>query len=139
MVYESLNSGGIAWATNGTTRLGGTLGQSGFITRGTNTMGWMQSGFWKADCPCETVPLVITALTLESARLGITFPVLNSNRYQVVYISQEEGGPPAGTHAWTNALTAAFTAAGRMGSTTTVWDNVSSAPQAGRYYLIRCE
>ena len=44
-----------------------------------------------------------------------------------------------GTHAATNPVASAFTGRGGIGSTTTVWDNVSSATNKARYYLIRCQ
>lgn len=139
IAYETLNSAGTAWASNGNVRLGGTVGQMGWIGVGTGGVVAVQSGFWKMEDGCEMYPVDIRRMEKETNAVSITFDVMRSNRYTVVYLPLEGGGVPAGTHVWTNLAAGPFTSDGGMGSTTTLVVDVSSATNAGRFFLIRCE
>jgi len=138
-LYESLNCGGASFATNSgdTIKLGGSLGQGGMILIGTNTSADCQSGFWKAEGACELYPATITGMRMGTNDVGITFAVVNSNAYRVMYATSEEGGVPQGQHAFTN-LAQVLVGQGLAGSTTTIWENVSSATNQARFYLIDC-
>jgi len=138
IVYESLNAGGISYATNGNVKLGGTLGQSGFIFVATNAPRELQSGFWKMENGCEMYPVALSSFLHTTGRVSLTFNVMLSNVYTVSAITREEGGPGAGTHAWTN-LVATFTGAGGVGSTTTIYEHVSGFTDRARFYVVRCE
>ena len=74
-----------------------------------------------------------------TSSVAITFNVLWSNSYLVSYVTEEQGGIDVGTHAITNPVPPIFSGKGGIGSTTTIWDNVSSATNRARYYLIRCQ
>lgn len=138
IVYESLNSGGVSYATNGNVKLGGTLGQSGFIFVATNAPRELQSGFWKMEDGCEMYPVALSSFLAVTGRVSLTFNVMLSNVYTVSAITREEGGPGAGMHAWTN-LVATFTGAGGVGSVTTIHETVSAITNLARFYVVRCE
>lgn len=139
IVYESLGSGGASFATNGAIKLGGTLGQSGFVTIGTNTSGQVfLNGFWKAEDGCVLYNPSIVSVSRGANGVGVTFLVVNSNTYSVLYVDQEKGGVMAGD-SYTSAVVTPFLGEGLSGTTTTIWDNVVSATNRARYYLIRCE
>ncbi len=139
-VYESVNGAGISFATNAadTIKLGMSIGQSGIIVLGTNTDTEAQNGFWKAEGSCVLYrPTIIDEQNGTNA-IGITFTVVNSNTYDVLYISHEGGGPEAGMHAYTNWVTTLI-GKGAAGSSTTIWHDVSSSTNIGQFYLIRCQ
>lgn len=135
---ESLNSGGISFASNGVLKLGGTLGQAGLIFAGTNGATDVQSGFWKMEDGCEMYPVAIAGMLQVTGQVRVTFNTMQSNVYTVAAIGGDAGGPNAGTHAWTN-LVATLTGGGGVGSVTTVYENVSALTNAVRFYVIRCE
>lgn len=138
IAYESLNAGGISYATNGNVKLGGTLGQSGFVFVATNAPRELQSGFWKMENGCEMYPVALSSFLAVTGRVSLTFNVMLSNVYTVAAITKEEGGPGAGTHVWTN-LVATFTGAGGVGSVTTIHETVSAITNIARFYVVRCE
>lgn len=138
IAYESLNAGGISYATNGAVKLGGTLGQSGFIFVSTNGAADVQSGFWKLENGCEMYPVALSSFVQTTGRVALTFNVMLSNVYTVTSIAREEGGPSGGTHAWTN-LVATFTGAGGVGSSTTIYEHVAGFTNLARFYVVRCE
>jgi hypothetical protein len=141
MVYESVSAGGCGFATNtaDTMKLGGSLGQGGMMLLLTNASADMlNSGFWKAEDGCTLYPADLTDLTMGTNEVGVTFAVVNSNMYQVLYVTEEEGGLPAGRHAFTNIAVTSFEGEGMAGSSTTVWFNVSGATNLARFYLIQC-
>ena len=137
---DSLNSGGISYATNANVKLGGSFGQFGLMEITTNAVPQQaQNGFWKAETPCVFYAPYLSGVANGASGVEITFNVLWSNSYLVTYVTQEEGGLMAGQHAITNPLPTVVQGIGGIGSTTTVWDNVSSATNRARYYLIRCQ
>lgn len=138
IAYESLNSGGISFATNGNVKLGGTLGQAGLIFVGANGTSDVQSGFWKMENGCEMYPVAISSMLQVTGQVRVTFNTMLSNLYSVATITAEAGGPAAGTHVWTN-LVATLTGGGGVGGVTTVFANVSALTNAASFYLIRCE
>jgi hypothetical protein len=138
IAYESLNSGGISFATNGIWRLGGTLGQAGLIFVGTNGANEVQSGFWKMENGCEMYPVAISGMLQVTGQVRVTFNAMLSNVYTVASVAYEAGGPAAGTHLWTN-LVATLSGGGGVGSVTTVFNSVSALTNAAQFYLIRCE
>ena len=140
LAYESLNSAGISFATNGNYKLGCTLGQNGLIyTVTTNTAGeQFLNGFWKAESACVLYQPIITDIVFQTNQVGITFAVVNSNMYQVMYVDQEDGGLTDSPDGFTNMLTS-LTGEGLAGSSTTVWHNVSGATDTAKFYLIKCE
>ncbi len=138
IAYESLNSGGVSFATNGVWKLGGTLGQAGLIFVGTNGGIDVQSGFWKMENGCDLYPVAISGLLQVTGQVRVTFNTMLSNVYTVASITDGAGGPAAGTHLWTN-LVATLTGGGGVGSVTTVFVNVSALTNAAQFYLIRCE
>ncbi|HNR93329.1 MAG TPA: hypothetical protein PKK36_01845, partial [Kiritimatiellia bacterium] len=136
---ESLNAGGILMATNvsGTVRLSGSIAQHGFTSLSTNVEGRvLQSGFWWADEVREVEPAQFTGLSLGADQIGITFSVVSGNWYQVLYVTDSQGGLSAGRHSFTNIASALFEA---TGISTTVWQSVGSPPDTARYYLIKCQ
>lgn len=139
--YESLNSGGISYASNGIVKLGGSLGQHGLIFLRTNVAATLdvQDGFWKADTPCEMYPPTLTFFERATNNVAITFGVMMSNTYTVAYLPQEGGGLTNGLHVWTNVVYGPFVGQGGVGSSTTIFVNVSAATNAGRFYVIRCQ
>ena len=137
---DSLNSGGISYATNVNVKFGGSFGQFGLMRIGTNTVSQQsQNGFWKAETPCMFYSPYLISVNRGTSAVSLTFNVLTNNSYLVTYITEEEGGLDMGTHAMTNPVPPVLTGRGGIGSTTTVWDNVSSATNRARYYLIRCQ
>ncbi|NKB25002.1 MAG: hypothetical protein GKR87_11630 [Kiritimatiellae bacterium] len=100
--YESLNSGGISYATNGNIKLEGTLGQSGFTLISTNILNESsQNGFWKAEGSCSLYPARVTDLLVTpSNSIGIMFTVMRSNTYLVVCTENLMDG----LNAWTNQI-----------------------------------
>lgn len=137
---DSLNSGGISYATNANVKLGGSFGQFGLVRIATNTVPEQaQNGFWKAETPCSFYAPYVMSANRDSSGVALTFNVLTNSSYLVMYVTEEQGGIDVGTHAATNPVASAFTGRGGIGSTTTVWDNVSSATNKARYYLIRCQ
>ncbi|MGD9873827.1 MAG: hypothetical protein AB7T27_06110 [Kiritimatiellia bacterium] len=135
---ESINAGGISAATNaaGTFKLSGSIAQHGFTALSTNVSGrLLQSGFWWADDVQILEPADITGLVRGTNSVGITFTMVSGNWYQVLYVTDSEGGVPAGTHAFTNEAAAFFA----TGASTTVWHDVSSPPDRARFYLIKCQ
>ncbi|NCC49981.1 MAG: hypothetical protein EOM20_02070 [Spartobacteria bacterium] len=142
IIYESLNAGGCGFATNAadTIKLGGSLGQGGMILICTNAnLDQVENGFWKAEDACTLYPADLADVQMGTNEMGVTFYVINSNRYEVRYVTEEEGGLVLGQHAFTNVAVAAFEGQGLAGAETTVWFNVSSATNIARYYLIHCE
>ncbi|MBN1270573.1 MAG: hypothetical protein JXB04_13365 [Kiritimatiellae bacterium] len=139
ILYETINAGGASFATNGAIKLGGSLGQNGFmwVSRNAHPTNELVSGFWKADDSCTLYEPSIIDVAGSNGAVGITFMVVNSNTYYVMYQTEEHGGLLAGAHAFTN-LVSQFMGEGLAGSSTTVWDNVSNTNLA-RFYLIRCE
>ena len=137
---DSLNSGGISYATNANVKLGGSFGQFGLMRLATNSVPQQaQNGFWKAETPCAFYAPYVMGVANGTSRVAITFNVLWSNSYLVTYVTEEEGGIDAGTHAFTNPVPPIFSGQGGIGSTTTIWDNVASATNKARYYLIQCQ
>lgn len=134
---ESLASGGISYATNGNVKLGGTLGQAGFVFVGTNGAAEVQGGFWKMENGCEMYPVALSSFVQATGRVSLTFNVMQGNVYTVASIAREEGGPGAGTQAWTN-LVATFTGAGGVGSSTTIHEQVAGFTNLARFYVVRC-
>ena len=137
IAYESRNGGGVSCATNGTVKLGATLGQGGLVALGTGGAVRLQSGFWKLENACELYPVALSSLIGATGEVAVTFNAVRSNVYSVVAIATEQGGPGAGTHAWTNVI-ATLPGAGAPGSTTTVFVNVSAATNAARFYRVLC-
>ena len=137
---DSLNSGGISYATNANVKLGGSFGQFGLMEITTNAVPQQaQNGFWKAETPCVFYAPYLSGVANGASGVGITFNVLWSNSYRVSYIAEEQGGIDTGSHAITNPVVSVFAGIGGIGSTTTIWDNVSAATNRARYYVIRCE
>ena len=62
------------------------------------------NGFWKAEDTCSLYNPTITSLTRGTNNVAITFLVVNGNTYSVSYITQDQGGLPAGTGAITNPV-----------------------------------
>lgn len=139
MPYEGLNSGGIAYATNGNVQLGGSLGQYGFIQTGAGAAGEVQSGFWKMEDGCEMYPVTVNQITRAGDNVAITFNLMRSNWYSVAYLNTEDGGLLNGTHVWTNLVAGPVTTDGGLGSVTTIYVNASTVTNRGRFFLIRCE
>ena len=142
LVYESLNAAGASFATNaaGTVTLGGSVGQGNLIHIATNASGQVfLNGFWKAEDGCTLYNPLILGFETGASGMGITFLVANSNTYSVTYMTEEEGGLLAGSHAFTNIVVTPFEGRGGAGATTTVWDNVTSSTNVTRFYLIRCD
>lgn len=137
IAYESLNAGGISYATSGVVKLGGTLGQSGLTGIGTGGTAKVQSGFWKLENGCELHPTAVSSFLTATGQVAITFRVMWSNVYTVSAIMGETGGPMAGTHAWTN-LVATLTGAGGMGSTTTIYVNAAALTNRAQFYRVVC-
>lgn len=138
IVCESLNSGGVGYATNGHVKLGGSLGQSGFIVAGSGGVAAVHGGFWKPEDGCEMYPVALSSFVQATGRVALTFNVMWSNVYTVSAISQDEGGPMGGTHAWTNVV-ATFIGEGGMGSSTTIHEHVAAFAHVARFYVVRCE
>ena len=139
IVYERLGAGGVAFASAGAIKLGGSIGQGGLSVLATNDQGQVfLNGFWKADDSCSLYNPTITALTQSTGQVAITFLVVNGNTYSVEYVSQEDGGLLLGSHAITNPVQS-LAGIGGAGSTTTVWHNVSATTNRARFYIIRCE
>ena len=137
---DSLNSGGISYATNANVKLGGSFGQFGLMKIATNTVPQQsQNGFWKAETPCSFYAPYLMSANRGTSGVGVTFNILTNSSYLVMYVTEEQGGIDVGTHAVTNPVGSAVTGRGGIGSTTTIWDNVSSATNRARYYLIRCQ
>jgi hypothetical protein len=136
---ESLNSGGSSWSTNGPVKLGGSLGQSGFVWVGTNGAREVQSGFWKLEGGCEMYPVAISQWSKATNQLAITFNIMRSNWYSVAYLNVEGGGLTNGTHVWTNVLAGPITTAGGLGTVTTLYVNLSVVTNRGQFFVIRCE
>jgi hypothetical protein len=139
VAYESLNSGGAAWASNGVVKLGGSLGQSGFVWVGTNGAREVQGGFWKLEGGCEMYPVAISQWSKATNQLAITFNIMRSNWYSVAYLNVEGGGLINGTHVWTNVLAGPITTAGGLGTVTTLYVNLSVVTNRGQFFVIRCE
>jgi hypothetical protein len=137
ITYELSGAGGASFATNaaGTIKLGGSTGQGGLFVITTNADAVCQGGFWKAEGACTLYAPTITNLDRSASQMGVTFMVVNSNQYEVLYVTDSDGGLMAGQHAFTNSVTV-LTGQGLAGSSTTVWDNAVSDDH--RYYLIRC-
>ena len=136
---ESLNAGGHLAATNvsGTFRMSGSIAQHGFTALSTNATGRvLQSGFWWADEVRAIEPAQFTGLSLGADQIGITFSVVSGNWYQVLYVTDSQGGLPAGSHAFTNEIAAPFEASGLS---TTVWHSVDAPADTARFYLIKCQ
>ena len=137
---DSLNSGGISYATNANVKLGGSFGQFGLTEIATNDVPQQaQNGFWKAETPCAFYTPYMLDVANSTSGVAITFNVLWSNSYLVSYVTEEQGGIDAGTHAITNPVPPMLVGQGGIGSTTTIWDNVASATNRARYYRIRCQ
>jgi hypothetical protein len=136
---ESLNSGGISYATHGSFTLGGSLGQSGFVQVGTGGVSEVQSGFWKLEDGCEMYPFSISQMVKATNSIAITFNLMRSNLYSVAYLNTEGGGLTNGTHVWTNIVAGPVSTEGGIGSTTTLYVNASLVTNAGRFFLIQCE
>ena len=137
--YESLNSGGAGFATSGVVKLGGSIGQNGFVFPRTNATARSQDGFWKALSACETYPVAITAVSPATNNVRIVFTTVPSNTYTVAFLPVEGGGLTNGLLSWTNVVAGPFVAQGAIGSTTTVYVNASTATNRGRFFLIRCK
>ncbi len=136
--YESLNAGGASYAASSIIQLGGSLGQGNLIQITTNASGGQSlNGFWKADNSCVMYEPTITAIRRGGSSNAVSFYVVNSNDYIVAYITDAQGGLKAGSDKITNVLQS-FIGAGPAGSTTTIWENASSATNPARYYIIRC-
>ena len=139
ILYERVGAGGAAFATNGAVKMGGSLGQGGLMFIATNVNGDVfLNGFWKAEDTCSLYNPTITALARGTNSVAITFLVVNGNTYSVSYITQDQGGLPAGTGAITNPVQT-IDGAGVAGATTTIWHNVSGSTNDIRFYVIRCE
>lgn len=137
--YESLNAGGAAYATAGVFKVGGSLGQGGFVRIGTNASAQvLGSGFWKPEDGCDMYPTAITNLLRTGSGMAVTFTVMLSNTYHVVYLNKEGGGLLNGVHVWTNSVASLMALSG-IGGSTTVVDNITAATNAARFYMIRCE
>lgn len=137
--YESLNGAGISYATNGNLKLGGTLGQSGLMLITTNVGLRSDNGFWKADVPCELYPATVTYFARATNNVVLTFPVMMSNTYSVAYLNVESGGLTNGLQVWTNLVAGPFAGQGGVGSTTTLFLNVSAVTNGGRFFVVRCQ
>lgn len=139
--YESLNSGGISYASNGVIKLGGSLGQSGLIYIRTNAPNSIvsQDGFWKAETPCEMYPADLQEIRYATNSIAITFHAMLSNTYSVAYLNLEGGGLTNGLHIWTNIVAGPLVGQGGVGSVTTIFVNASAVTNAGRFFLIRCQ
>ena len=135
--FESLNAGGSSFSSNGFIKLGGTLGQNGFIQVTTNTQLALLNGFWKAENSCVLYNPVITRMARMGGNVGLTFLVVNSNSYTVLSVDQEAGGLMGGSQSFTSVV-ASFEAQGPAGSITNVFQSVGAATNRARYYLIRC-
>ena len=139
ILYERVGAGGAAFASNGVVKLGGSLGQGGLTILATNANGDVfLNGFWKAEDTCSLYNPTITSLSRSTNNIAITFLVVNGNTYSVSYITQEQGGLPAGAGAITNPVQT-LVGVGVAGATTTVWHNVSADTNKVRFYVIRCE
>lgn len=139
IVYDRIGAGGAAYATDGSVKLGASLGQSGFMLITTNANGDVfLNGFWKAEDSCTLYNPSITDITQWTNGVAITFMVVNGNTYSVSYITGEQGGLPAGVTAITNPVQT-VAGVGVPGATTTVWHNVSASTNVVRFYVIRCE
>jgi hypothetical protein len=139
VAYESLNGAGISYATNGAMKLGGSLGQSGLMLITTNTGLRSDNGFWKAEVPCELYPATVTNFARATNNVAITFPVMLSNTYSVAYLNVEGGGLTNGLQVWTNIVAGPVVGAGGVGSVTTLFINVSSVTNKGRFFIVRCQ
>lgn len=138
LAYESLNSSGAAWATNGNIKLGGSLGQSGFVQVGTGGVNEVQSGFWKLETGCEMYPVAIQQMVKATNNIAITFNLMRSNRYSIAYLTAEGGGLNNGTAVWTNIVAGPVTTAGGLGTVTTLYVDVSAVTNRGQFFLIQC-
>jgi len=137
--YESLNSGGATFATNGNVKLGGSLGQFGLIQIGTNTGVQFQNGFWKGEDGCEFYQAEFSQILQSTGTIAMTFNTMLSNVYTVSSIATEQGGGLlGGTHIWTN-IVVSFTGQSGFGSYTTVFHNVSALTNIATFYLVRCD
>jgi hypothetical protein len=137
--FESLNSGGISFATNANIKLGGTLGQHGLIITTTNSGVQLQNGFWKAEDGCEFYQAEFSTILQSTGTIAMTFNTMMSNVYTVSSIATEQNtGLLGGTHVWTN-IAVTFAGVGGFGSNTTVFHNVSSLTNLATFYLIRCD
>lgn len=139
--YESLNSGGISFASNGVIKLGGSLGQHGLAFLRTNGAATVRlaEGFWKPDTACEMYPPTVTAFVRGTGTVAITFGVMASNTYTVLHLNQEGGGLTNGLAMWTNIVAGPFAGQGGPGSSTTIYATVSSSTNIGRFYIVRCQ
>jgi len=139
VLYERVGSGGVSFATDGTTKLGGSIGQSVLPYVTTNASGAAcLNGFWKAEGACTLYNPTITEILADTNQVSITFMVVNDNTYSVEYIDIEAGGLEAGVHQITNEVQTLL-GVGLAGSTTTVYHNVSGSTNRAKFYLIRCE
>lgn len=139
LLYERVGAGGVSFATDGTTKLGASIGQGVLPYMATNSSGEAcLNGFWKAEGACTLYNPTITDILAETNQVSITFMVVNDNTYSVEYIDIEAGGLEAGVHRMTNEVLT-LTGVGLAGSTTTVFHNVSSSTNRAKFYLIRCE
>lgn len=137
--YESLNSGGASFATNGIVKLGGSLGQFGLILINTNSGVQFQNGFWKGENGCEFYQADFSQILQTTGTIAMTFNTMLSNVYTVSSIATEQGGGLlGGTHQWTN-IVVTFTGMSGFGSETTVFHNVSALTNIATFYLVRCE
>ncbi len=139
--HESLNSGGISYASNGVIKLGGSIGQAGFVFLRTNATATTDNhdGFWKSESPCEMYPVAVSDVSRTGTSVSIRFNTMLSNEYSVAYLNLEGGGLTNGTHLWTNIVAGPLIGQGGIGSTTSVLVDVSIVTNAGRFFLIRCE
>jgi len=139
IAYESLNSGGISFATNANVKLGGSLGQHGLIITATNSGVLFQNGFWKAEDGCEFYQAEFSEILQSIGTIAMTFNTMMSNVYTVSSIATEQNsGLLGGTHVWTN-IVVTFSGVGGFGSNTTVFHNVSALTNKATFYLIRCD
>lgn len=139
IAFESLNHGGVSFATNGNVKLGGTLGQYGLITVNTNTGVQVQNGFWKGEDGCEFYPAEFSEIAGSSGVVAMTFNTMWSNVYTVSSIATEQDdGLLGGTHVWTN-LVVTFAGTSGFGSETTVVHDVSALTNIATFYLLHCE
>lgn len=139
--YESINSGGLSYASNGVIKLGGSLGQHGLAFLRTNAAATVRlaEGFWKPDSACEMYPPTLTTFTLATGTVAITFGVMASNTYTVLRLDQESGGLTNGLSIWTNIVAGPFVGQGAPGSSTTIYATVSGTTNIGRFYIVRCQ
>ena len=139
MAYESINGGGVSYAANGLTELGGSIGQSGFQRITSNAVVQALNGFWKGESGCLVYPTEITEYLCGTNSVTVSFTVARSNSYTVVFLNEEDGGLDTGQGFWTNEVAATFTSADPVGTITSIVHNLIGSTNRARFYKIICE